>query len=154
MTSIMGHVPRYSTQVRYLKLLITKLIFAYPKFSLSAHERARISVCLKSLLQEGKLTNDPQRETQWVGISLVKRMVKAMIEEAIESGTRSWDATIMKTLSIVLLSVLGCRCGDITLSAGYKNVECLRWEHIRIKLKPGTRKLSMRITLAYEKGDK
>lgn len=77
-----------------------------------------------------------------------------MVEDAVSSGTRSWDCTISKTLSIVLLGALGSRGGDITLSQGYKNVECLRWEHIHIKLKPGTQKLSMRITLAYEKGHK
>lgn len=151
----MGHVPRYSTQVRYLQLLITKLIFVYPTFTLSPHERRRISICLKSLLQEGKLTKDPQREAQWVGITLVKRMVKAMAEEAYTSGTRSWDCTISKILSVVLLSVLGSRAGDITLSQGYENAECLRWEHVHMKLMPGTKsQLLMRLTLAYEKGHK
>lgn len=88
MTSSMGHIPRYSNQVRYLKLHITKLIFTYPQFTLTPHERNRISIGLKSLLRESRLTNDPQRATQWVGISLVKRMVKAMVEDAVTSGTR------------------------------------------------------------------
>ncbi|KAH7398061.1 hypothetical protein BKA64DRAFT_673464 [Cadophora sp. MPI-SDFR-AT-0126] len=155
MTSMMGHVPRYDTQLRYLNLLIPKLVFEYPDFTLSAHERLRISVCLKSLLQDGKLTNDPQREAQWVGISLVKRMIVAIVEEGIESGTRSWDVTIAKVLSIILLGVLGARCGEPSVSQGYMGVEYLRWEHIWLKLKPGTKdKLTMRITLMYEKGDR
>lgn len=97
-----------------------------PKVYTSAHERIWISTCLMSLLQEGKLINDPQREAQWVGISLIKRMVKAMTEEAFVSGTRSWDCTISKSLSIFLLSSLGSRGGDITLSKGYKNAKYLR----------------------------
>ncbi|KAG4428859.1 hypothetical protein IFR05_015662 [Cadophora sp. M221] len=155
MTSMIGHVPRYDTQIRYLNLLIPKLVFEYPEINLSPHECLRISICLKSLLQDGKLTNDPQREAQWVGISLVKRMIVAVAEEAIESRTRSWDVTITKILSIILLGALGARCGDLTLSTGYKNVEYLQWKHIQIKLRPGTEhKLTMRITLRYQKEEK
>jgi len=106
----------------------------------------------------GLLTNEPLREASWVGITLVKKIVTAILEDAVVNGTCSWDVTISKLLSIVLLGTMGARAGDIGLSIGYTGMQVLQWKHIELKLKQGTPpvldNLCCRITITFEKGSK
>lgn len=157
MKPVAKSVPRWDTMKNYLRLLITKLIFQYPKFSLSPNERSRIANTFKEMLDRSLLTKDPAREAQWVGITLVKKMVIAVIEDATNGGTRSWDVTVSKILTLVLLGTLGARGGDLAQSDGYKGLEYSRWSHMEIKVKgpePSLDNLRLKVTVAYEKGYK
>ena len=82
-------------------------------------------------------------------------MARALLGDSLENGTFNWDITVYKTLSIVLISTLGARSGDVALSTNY-GVEYLRYEHIRIvRLEDdGEESIGMHIDLQYQKGHK
>jgi hypothetical protein len=157
MKPVAKSAPRWDTMKNYLKLLLSKLIFQYPKFTLSSNERSRIASTFKGMLDRGLLTKKPVREAQWVGITLVKKMIIAVIEDAIIRGTRSWDVTISKIVTLVLLGTLGARGGDLAKSQGYEGFEYSQWSHMEIKVKgtePNLDNLRLTFTIAFEKGDK
>jgi hypothetical protein len=71
-----------------------------------------------SLLKNNILTKDPFREKQWLGIRLIERCVTALLKDALENGTLSWDVVICRAASLILVSCLS-RAGDVALSAHY-----------------------------------
>lgn len=136
------------------------LIFDYPFFKLSPHDSLRIKTLVDGFVKEGKLTKEPSRELHWVGVSLVKRMVDALFDDAVENGTRSWDVTILRVLSLVLTSALQCRSGDIHKHHRDEDDQPLpfiAYKDVRLKLIDGGREihnLEARITIRNEKGHK
>ena len=83
-------------------------------------------------------------------------MARALLGDSLENGTFNWDITVYKTLSIVLISTLGARSGDVALFTNYDGAEYLRYEHIRlVRLEDdGERSIGMHIELQYRKGHK
>lgn len=77
------------------------------------HDLARIETQKDSLVKDGKLTREPIRVKQWIGVILVRLMAVTIMEEALKEGTYSWDAIIHKVLALLLLLSLQCRVGDI-----------------------------------------
>jgi hypothetical protein len=93
--------------------LVAACTFEYEDFHLSEHDLARIETQKDSLVKDEKLTREPIRVKQWIGVILVRLMAVTIMEEALKEGTYSWDATIHKVLALLLLSSLQCRVGDI-----------------------------------------
>jgi hypothetical protein len=116
----------------------------------------RLENMIATLIKEGKVTKDPAREKQWIGANVVGTMSKAILTEALECGTLSWDVTICRALSIVLISATSSRSGDVVKSHYYDEVICMRFEHVIIKLKKvdGHERLVAQFEIAYEKGHK
>lgn len=125
------------------------------------------------MLKDGKITNDPSREKQWLGAHVIGGMAKAILMDAVDNGTLSWDVTICRVLSIVLISALCTRSGDVaqTTLYGPKAGEvadadvssrifdlmiCMKFKHVVIKLviKDGVERLAAQFEIAYEKGVK
>ena len=105
---------------------------------------------------ECKLTAHRKGDRQWLDLLAVKAMARALLGDAIRNGTTSWDFTIFKTFSLVLVSALGARGGDVTLSRGYTN-EYLRYKHIRVVMfdkEDGGKVVGMHVEMAYSKGYK
>ena len=89
----------------------------------------------------------------------LSRLVRVYLTRAIEHGTISWDVTIAKCLSVVLVSSLGARLGDVALSGGYKGTTYyLQYRHIELFFDEGAEpifaNLEARITLEFTKGHK
>lgn len=82
-------------------------------FTLSPHDNARLKSKLQQLLKDGRVTKEPARVKQWAGVTIVKAIVHAYLARAPREGTQNWDFTISRTASIVLLSALQCRAGEI-----------------------------------------
>jgi hypothetical protein len=92
-----------------------------------------------------------------VGAFLTRQMVMAILQEALEEGTTNWDKTIQKALSILLLSALSCRVGDITKTTGETHdLPFLCYNDITIKLVKGVslENLEAKVTIRNEKGQK
>ncbi len=68
---------------------------------------------VEQLFAEEHLTKEATVEKNWVGIMIVRRLATVLFEHAMEKGTKNWDLTISKTMSIVLLGALATRVGDI-----------------------------------------
>jgi hypothetical protein len=97
-------------------------------------------------------------------------MAKALLIDALDHGTLSWDVTICKVLSIVIISALCSRTGDVAQTRHYgptaeeearaaandldpdsmapilAKMICMKFKHVEIKLvkKDGVERLSAR----------
>jgi hypothetical protein len=132
------------------------LQFKYREFKLTRHDYLRISTTLDALVKENKLIKGKWKKKNWLGMNILEKLCRAWMRAGLEEGCRSWDIHLHRHLSIVLLSSLGCRAGQVTLSKGYDK-EYMSWKHIIIKLGPGgstVDDLEADITLAFEKGKK
>jgi hypothetical protein len=85
-------------------------------------------------------------------------MVRAFFDDALSQGTLNFDTIIAKCLSVVLVSSLGCRGGDVMRSREYHGTEYLQYQHIELTLdagmEPAFENLRAIITLDYTKGSK
>ena len=138
-------------------MLERALVFHYKDFKLTKQDAHRIDAVIQQLLNDGKITKDPVRERLWLGSRIVQQMAVAMLNNAINNGTKSWDVTLSCCLTIVLQSALACRAGDIQRSKHYTGEEYLQWKHITLKATGATvqnPKLTMLVTLLYRKGHK
>jgi hypothetical protein len=63
-------------------------------------------------------------------------MIQGFSKLGLDAGYNSWDVHLQKLLSLVMLSALGCRSGELALSSGYLD-ESMRWEHIKLELEKG-----------------
>lgn len=123
----------------------------------------RLKSWMQNMVMTNKLTLKAQPKT-WIGFAVVSRLIRTYLEHASKHGTTNWDITIARCLSVVLISSLGARCGDVALSSGYF-FECLTWENVEVYIEvddmtgatpsPVTvGHLRMRVTLEYTKGQK
>jgi hypothetical protein len=95
-----------------------------------------MQVIMDQLRKKGFITKDPTREKLWLHSKVVKQMCTALVTDAIENGTHSWDVTCSKVLSFILQAALGSRAGDVAKSTRYSDADCLNWKHVLIKLVP------------------
>jgi hypothetical protein len=133
-------------------------IFHYKDFTLSSHERLRIATLLDSLLQEGKVTMDPTWERNWAGAVVVQKLTSSLVNQAFEEGTMTWDITISRCLSIVLVAAVGARSGDVTVAPLDRHaLPYLAYKDVVLRMKKGGSTiddLHAVLTLRNEKGDK
>jgi hypothetical protein len=137
--------------------LESALVFKYPEFKLSSHECARMDACFDTLAKEKKLLRGRWRERQWLGANILEKISRSWLRLGLDAGCNSWDVHLQKLLSVVMLSALGCRSGELALSVHYKE-EYMRWEHITLKLGKGGKStiddVQASILLCFEKGKK
>lgn len=107
-------VPSYSWLNNGFRHLVDTLTFHYSEFALSKHNALRLSTAFDILLAEGRLTKEPSQARNWVGVYILRKIITAIFQDAYCQGTLSWDVTLSKNTSIVLLSALSCQAGDIT----------------------------------------
>jgi hypothetical protein len=116
--------------------LESSLHFKYPQFKLSNHDCARLDALFATLVKAKKLFRGRWRERQWLGVNMLEKMSRSWLKLGLDAGCNSWDVHLQKLLSLVMLSALGCRSGELTLSSGYLD-ESMRWEHIKLELEKG-----------------
>jgi hypothetical protein len=124
-------------------------------------------------MKEGKITKDPSRQKQWLSAHIIGGMAKAVLIDALDNGTLSWDVTICRVFSIVLISALCSRSGDVAQTTLYgpkaseeadgsemdrifEMMICMKFKQAEIKLlkMDGIERLSARFEVAYGKGAK
>lgn len=138
-----------------LTCLIPRFTFDFPDFKLSNNERLRIRSTLEGLANDGLASRDAKITKYWAGHRVVRCLVNALLQDAMEHGTHSWDIVVAKVLSIVLLAAFASRAGDFTLSTGY-NHETVRFKDVCLKLDTkldGAETINARIIL-HDKGHK
>lgn len=113
---------------------------------------------MQQLIQNGTVTNNTKHTKEWVGVTLVSRLVAALFEQALEKGTLNWDCTIQKALCVILMSAIACRSGDITRDHNDTHSDpYLMWQDIEITMSPGGKEvedLEATVMLRNEKFDK
>lgn len=134
------------------------LAFHYPDYKLSRHAALRIDVTIQKLLDDGQITKDPVREKQWLTCQIVKKLATAVMSDAVQQGTQSWDVTLAGTFSLVLQAAMASRSGDFKRSAHYTGDEYLKWQDIELvaTVSDDNNELvfKMMIKLFYRKGHK
>lgn len=100
-----------------LERLLPKLSFDYADFKLSKNESTRLKSTIRSMLQDGIITDEPTREANWVGAILIRRIIVSSITEAAIAGCFNWDKIVQRVLRNVLMAALSCRIGDIMSDA-------------------------------------
>lgn len=132
-------------------------MFQYSDFRLTAHDSSRVMAAVDKLYHAGLLTKEPAREHHWVGVAIVRRLTKALLQDALNDGTVSWDVVISKVLSLVLVASLTARSGDVLASRLNDNPRpAVFFEDLVVKLVGGDKveNLVARITIRNEKGFK
>jgi len=88
---------------------------------------------------------------------MLEKMSRSWLRLGLDVGCKSWDVHLQKLLSVVILSALGTRSGELALSVHYTE-EYMRWEHISLKLGKGGRNtiddVEATVLLCFEKGKK
>lgn len=150
-------VPSYLWLQQGVGHLVKACVFYFPSFSLSRHETQRIATTIDYLWQEGRLTKEPKFERNWVGVFLVRKLAVGVLEDGLKRGTVSWDVTLAKTLSIVMVAALASRAGDVTVAPleGQK-LPYLCYKDVVIKLVGGNavENLVAEVVIRNEKGYK
>ena len=128
-------IPCYKSITHGPKYLYDALTFRYPTFASSAYQTAKLKAVLDGALREGRLTKDPARAKQWAGAVLTKQLIQSFIDVARREGTLIWDVTLSKAASVLLLSALQVRSGDIFKTYWSEGESpCLCWKDITIRL--------------------
>jgi hypothetical protein len=133
------------------------LAFHYPDYKLSRHASLRIEATIQKLLDDGQITKDPVREKLWLTCQIVKRLATAVVSDAVQHGTKSWDATRAGTFSLVLQAAMASRSGDFTRSSHYTGDQYLKWQDIELVAVYGDDNelvFKMLVKLFYRKGHK
>lgn len=146
-------VPSMSWMSHAISSTIEGLIFKYPDFKLSKHESMRISTEVDRLEKEGQITKEPRRAVQWITACIIIRMCRSWLIDALENGTKSWEVTISRLLSIVLMAACGSRSGEIGRSSKYTGYECICWKDVDIRF-DSHNEMVCRITLRFEKKER
>lgn len=150
-------VPSYDWLQSGLRCLLGSLYFHHSAFSLSRHDSLRISTVIDELAHQGKVTKEPSRQRNWVGVFIVRKIATAMLIDALTRGTLNWDVTLSKLTSIVLTAALLVRSGDILAdSLDDQPLPYLCYQDITLKLVGGQdiEHLVAEVVIRNEKGKK
>ncbi|KAL1623785.1 hypothetical protein SLS54_004246 [Diplodia seriata] len=129
----------------------------YEGFQISAFGATRMDSLINRLVKEGRLIQGVWKEKVFMGIATIRKMALGFMRDALEKGTRSWDTTILKLTSILVIAALGSRPGDVVRSTMYTDMEVLTWEDLTLKLKEGgdsAKDLTIDVKLRFVKGYK
>ncbi|KAK1920452.1 hypothetical protein P3342_002752 [Pyrenophora teres f. teres] len=129
----------------------------FPEFKLKLGEASRIKAVFSDLLSKGVITKDVSRTGQWLGSRIVYMLARALMQNALSQGCRSWDFVIQGALYLGLMVSTGSRVGDITRSDGLVGNKCVKYGDVEIQVKTdeaGNEDLVAVISLRYTKGKK
>lgn len=148
------NAPQKGTSVRGVGILLAYGHFKWSDFKMGSHESARFKVFLDQAVKDGKIKVGKWKKSTWIGFAVLSRLVSSYLSHNIKHGSLNWDIPIAKCLSLVLISALGARSGDVFRSMHYKGQEYLQWRHVRLHLvgsQPSLANVRATITLQYQK---
>ena len=148
-------VPSFSWIQSGIWCLTQSALFRYPDFRLSSHDSLRIKTLVDGFVKDGKLTKKPARQRHWIGVTLVKNMADAVMDDALKNGTLNWDVTVRDLLMVILTSALQCRAGDIFKDRlDDHELPFIAYGDIRLRLANGMQieHLEALVTIRNEKG--
>jgi hypothetical protein len=111
--------PSHTVVIRGFGIIDSYGTFQYSKksgYELTAQDRSHMQTWLDGAVKAGRLTKGRCQEHVWLGFTIVSRMGNAWFDHHHRHGTWSWDVTIAKLMSIVLIASLGSRAGDVARS--------------------------------------
>ncbi|KAK4983140.1 hypothetical protein LTR50_007403 [Elasticomyces elasticus] len=124
----------YATIRNAMKLTVYTIQCRHDTFRLTCGEQDQIKTLFRKLQEDGQISKERKLERQWLPARTIGHFVRALLKNAIRHGTYNWSLVIYKCLCIILQSALSCRAGDIARSVRYEDDECLRYEHVELKV--------------------
>jgi hypothetical protein len=122
-------VLNFNTMRHGLNYINKALIFRHEEYTLGPHGAAKIQAAIDTLVLDGDLTRELTRSREPAGAIVVRRLVMALLLEAIGKGTNSWDSVravhvflkmftdylkVINDIAMLLLtSCFSCRGGDL-----------------------------------------
>ena len=82
---------------------------------------------------------------------------KSLLEYYYQEGVLTWDSPLGKLMSLVLVSSLGARPGDVAKSVGWTDSETMQYSDIELELEnrqPVWNRIRATVTMRYTKGAK
>lgn len=150
-------MPSECNFIKAANILVTYGEFSWIDFHIPKYYTLRLKTLLDDFVDAKQLIRGHYRPKTWIGFTTVSRIVRAYLQRAIDFGTRSWDITIARCLSLVLVSSLAARAGDVAHSRDFTGDEYMKYRDIELYLEGDDAKfvnLRARVTMRYTKGFK
>lgn len=127
-------------------------------FELTPHDGKWLQTFMDDAVKTGRLTKGVWKKRVWLNLILVSRLGRAWLEHHHQYSTWSWDTTLSRWMSVVLIASLGCRAGYVTWARLHTGSEYIQYRHIRLTLNGNGaatwESLEACVTLKYAKGIK
>lgn len=82
---------------------------------------------------------------QWIPPPLLRHLIAALFDHAIEHGTRSWDGTILEALYMLLYYHVRERIHDLPERQLQSSLASLNFRHVRLTLVKGRLRAEIRV---------
>ncbi|KAA1086444.1 hypothetical protein PGTUg99_016079 [Puccinia graminis f. sp. tritici] len=115
-----------------LKHILNALTFRHSEFKATSHFKKRIYSLFNELANDGRLSRNPTRDKQRVGIHQMADLNKALFQQALRDNL-SWDVTIQRLTTLAFQTAFACRAGDIAKSPQWDGTHVLKWKDIDIR---------------------
>lgn len=110
--------PSKSTLVSGVGDLVSYGRFQLEYFTYNARSALGIETFLNNCAKQKRVSKGTQSKRVFIGFMLLSRISRSWIRYYLEEGTASWDKTIARLLSIVLVAGCMARAGDAEVCKG------------------------------------
>lgn len=149
--------PNQSLFASALDILLQYGTFKWATFEMTWHHGTRMKTFFDDAVRAGRLTVGRWNKRVWLGFMLMARMGNDWLPHYDTHGALNWDVIISRLLSVVLVTSLGCRSGDVSRSEHWKGMEFIQYHDIILMLSEHGSKfedLQAHIVIEFEKGRK
>jgi hypothetical protein len=128
----------------------------YEGFTISTSKALQIDSLFIKLVKDKVLTSGKWVRPNRVGFKTLLALTDAWMNTGLTEGVISWDTYISRQLSIVLISSLAARSGDVVRTQAYKDMECCLFKDLTLSFEGGDNieHLIMNVCLRFVKGYK
>jgi hypothetical protein len=115
------------------------LTFHYKEWKWTPHDSRVLQSDLSSLLKQSKIVNTAGRTLTngRLHCTHICQMVHAIVATPEFWGSKSWDVTVQRILTLVCQAAIVRRSGDILRSRRHDVTKCLRFQDIELRLHGG-----------------
>ena len=116
----------------------------------------QIDSLFNKLVKDKVLTAGKWMRPNRVGFKTLLALTDAWMNTGLLEGVTSWDTYISRQLSIVMISSLASRSGDVVRTQAYIGMECCLFKDLTLSFEGGNNieHLSMNVCLRFVKGYK
>jgi hypothetical protein len=101
-------------------------------YDLSPHDAVRIQTWKDDAVKAGRLTKGGWNKRVWLNFMVLSKMTRLWLDHHHKHGTDSWDIVLARHMSIVVLTSIGARGGDVARSKLYEGIEHMKFLHAEL----------------------
>lgn len=107
-------------------------------YEITPHDGSRVKYFITQAEKDVGVTRGRWNKHVWLGFAILSHLVRNFLQHSLDNGALTFDIVIAKCLSMVLISSLGARVGDVARSPGYNGSEYMKYRNIDSFILPGT----------------